>query len=178
MKNEGKQFEEDFKKSVPNDCLYERLPDPPQAFNQSADTGLRFANKNPYDNILFRDGTYYALELKSTKSTSISLPDDEKDKKKMIKPHQIKGLTRVSQVKGTVAGFVFNFRESKIETNRTYFMFIEDFNKFYEERGDKKSINEKDIMKYGYVLIGFEIKKVHYKYDIDKFLTMTKNGNR
>jgi penicillin-binding protein-related factor A (putative recombinase) len=173
--NEGKIFEADWKKSVPDEtnCVYERLPDPPQAFTQSAAT--RFSNNNPYDNILFRDGTYYALELKSTKGTSISLPDNEDDKKKMIKPHQIKGLTRISKTKGTVAGFIFNFRESKLGDNRTYFMHILDFNKFLEEKEPtKKSINEKDIMSYGYILIENNLKRVHYTYDVDKFLTMTK----
>ena len=42
--NVGKQFELDFKNSIPDDCLLIRIPDPPQSFTQRNDT--KFSKKS------------------------------------------------------------------------------------------------------------------------------------
>ena len=66
---------------------------------------------------------------------------------------------------GVFAGFVFDFRS----TTNTYWLSIDNFNLFLYEN-DKKSINEKDIIKYKGIKIEKEKKRVKYIYRIDKLL--------
>lgn len=105
------------------------------------------------------------MELKSTKSKSI--PFSTTDNKKSIKKCQIVGLTRASKYKGVIAGFVLNFRELE----KTYFLNIVDFNRFTSST-EKKSINEKDVIEYGGVLIPQRLKKVKYVYDTNIIFNM------
>ena len=67
MKNVGKRFEENFKKSISDEYLLYRLKDSPQAFTQNNLTS--FTHKNPCDYFLFdgKRGVFYCLELKTTK---------------------------------------------------------------------------------------------------------------
>ena len=121
--NEGKKFEQQFKKSLLKDEFYVlRIPDPPQSFNMS-DKQLRFSNKNPYDLIAFKDSTLYCLELKSNNSTSFSIQTSKDEKGKDIKLHQIEGLKEASEYENIIAGFILNFRK----INKTYFIDINTF---------------------------------------------------
>lgn len=106
----------------------------------------------------------FMIEFKSTKGTSFSFSE------KIIKPNQIKELTKASTYKGLIAGFVFNFRKY----NLTYFVSIQNFNKFKETSG-KQSINQKDCENIG-VLIEQTLKKVRYKYNIEKFINDIKSS--
>ena len=164
MANAGKNFEEQFRDSIPKDMYWERLKDPSSSFNINQGNGLRFSMNNPYDIFLYEreNKNLICLELKSTSGTSISYSLEEK--KKMIKPHQIKGLKRAYDG-GAKAGFIFNFRDKNV----TYWFSIIDFLKFNEQSG-KKSINENDVINYGGIVIPQELKRVKYRYDI-KFLT-------
>lgn len=155
--NEGKRFEQNFKKSVPKDVYYLRLQDSANGFDQTSDT-LRFAAKSPYDCILFKDDTMYALELKSTKGKSISFSGSSP----MIKQHQIDELTRASKF-GIKAGFVFDFREQK-----TFYVPILAFSDFVLTT-DKKSINIKEVEAIG-VEIPKKKLKVNYRYDLSVFV--------
>ena len=165
--NEGKKFEEQFKASLIKDnFLVIRLPDPPQSFNMG-DTKLRFANKNPYDLVVYKNPNLFCLELKSNKSKSISIQFNKREKGKDIKLHQIEGLTKASQNKGVRSGFILNYRN----TNNTYFLDINDFNEFLAT-SNKKSINENDVSKKG-VLIPQELVRVKYYYDFNRVGELT-----
>lgn len=172
-KNEGKIFEECWKKSVPKDVFILRLKDQAASFS-TVQTGLKFVTDNPCDFIMFNPATktMYALELKSTGQTNLTFWREdfveEKDKKFMIKKNQIKGLEDIAHFP-IISGFVINFRF----TNHTYFISITDFLNFSRDT-NKKSINEADVIKHNGVLIEQSLMKKNYKYDVEKFLKEVK----
>lgn len=150
---------------MPDYMYYHRIADPPQSFGQ--DSGkLRFSAKNPFDIILYSFPTLIPLELKSVGSSSLTFwREDYKGNSFNIKKHQIEGLKKASFIKGVIAGFVINFRN----TEHTYFLHIDDFLKF-SKKATKKSINEQDVIENNGHLIEQEIKKVNYRYNIEKFV--------
>ena len=81
-----------------------------------------------------------------------------------IKRNQIEALQKASKHKGVIAGFVLNFRSE----DKTYFLEI---NKFLDlvNSIDKKSINQMDVSSCG-LLIRQKKLKVHYRYDIKRFI--------
>lgn len=169
-KNVGKRFEEDFKNSVPSDCFIHRLKDSAQSYSNSSDT--LFSWDNPFDYFLFdcRARTLYCLELKSTKSTSISYQQCKEDNsKRMIKWHQIQSLIDASKYDNIVSGLVLNFRNESNNDQRTYFFEINDFIKT-KKSNDKHSINEIDILMNGGKKIHGNIKRTRYHWDIESFL--------
>jgi recombination protein U len=152
--NEGKKFEENFKKSVPQDTYYQRLPDSSIGFDIE-NSSQRFALKSPYDCFLFRGGKMCALELKSVKDGSISYTGSNPK----IKKHQIENLIETARY-GIISGFVCNFRN----TENTYFLPIVQFNYFRLE-SFKKSFNERDIKDLS-IKIPHRKLKVNYRYDL------------
>lgn len=164
MRKDGKIFEQQWKKSVNNKMYYYRLKDSPSSFGQDS-TKVRFTLDNDFDCFIFYNRFLFPMELKSTELTSISIQREKADKGKMIKLNQIKGLSESNEYDGIFAGFVLDFRN----TNNTYWFSIESFNLFLLE-SDKKSINEKDIIKYKGILIDKTKKKVNYMYNIQKLL--------
>ena len=170
MKNTGKIFEEDWKKSMPDYCLTIRLPDPPQVFAQRSDT--RFSHKNPCDYIVFsgKHRILFPMELKSTKykSFSVQLTEDE-EPNKMVKYHQIKGLTEMARCVNVEPAFVFNFRNEEAGTQVTYWQGISNFNEMMKQV-NKKSFNEVDLLVYGAINVTGQIKRTHYTWDVDGLL--------
>lgn len=168
--NSGKQFEKDFSSSIPSYCYVHRLKDSAQSYNNSKST--KFAWDNECDFFIW-DGNariFYAVECKSTKYKSMSVQLDKEDKSsKMIKFHQIESLKKISEYDGTIAGFCFNFRDEKNDTERLYFMNIIDFNKMMKNI-DKASFNEIDICLHNGIKILGNKKRVHFNWDIDSFL--------
>ena len=170
MKNTGKKFETQFKKSLPDYCFYQRIPDPPQSFVQSKAT--RFSVKNPYDcivyNTVFR--ILYCIELKTTKYKSMAFEDIYSNEKqdKMIHKHQILGLAKASEYNGVVAGFFLNFRTEKEDNTleRCYFIKIENFLSMCNNI-DKKSFNEIDLINNGAIKVDGEKKRTNYVWDIE-----------
>lgn len=160
--NAGKSFEQDFKNSIPEEMYFHRIRDPAQSFGDK-DNNLRFSLPNPYDMFLFDCGLLFLLELKTTIGTSFSF----KGKTPMIKQHQIDELTKASKYKGIIPGFIFNFRNDKI--NKTYFLHIEKFNEF-KNSTDKNSINQSDIIKFQGLEVRGELKRVRTKYFIGEFI--------
>lgn len=167
----GKRFEDCFKKSIPDDCLLIRLPDPPQAFSQSSLS--KFSVKNPCDFILFdtKNRMLVPMELKTTKNKSMSFEDIniKEQQSKMIHAHQIIGLTKFAQYDNVVAGFLFNFRDEKNACERCYFQKIEDFNEMVKGIG-KKSFNELDLITNNAIKVNGEKKRVHYRWFIENLL--------
>jgi penicillin-binding protein-related factor A (putative recombinase) len=165
--NTGKIFEEDIKKSIDtNRIYYYRLRDAASSFGGGNDS-LRFSIKNDYDCFMFLSPNFFPLELKSNQGTSFSIQKEKEDKGKDIKLNQIEGLTKAGEYPNSYAGFLFNFRS----TEHTYWLDIRNFNEF-NSITVKKSINEKDVIEYKGLLIPQTLKKVRYRYDIDKMIEM------
>ncbi|MDD4779033.1 MAG: Holliday junction resolvase RecU [Tissierellia bacterium] len=167
MKNEGKKFEEDFKNSIDESKIYYyRLRDSASSFGGGNDS-TRFSIKNDYDCFIYLSPNYFPFELKSKQNTSVGIQKTKEEKGKDIKLHQIEGLTKASQYEGIYAGLLLNFRS----TEHTYWLDIKNFNRF-NEGTNKKSINENDVIEYGGLLVPQTLKKVRYRYDIDKMIKM------
>ena len=165
MKNQGKDFENQFRDSIDQSKIYYyRLRDSASSFGQGNDS-LRFSIKNDYDCFIYLYPNYFPFELKSTQGTSISIQKIKEEKGKNIKLNQIEGLTKASIHEGIYAGFIFNFRA----VEHTYWLNVKSFNEF-NMNTIKKSINEKDVIEHGGILIGQRKKKVRYSYDIDKMI--------
>lgn len=163
IQNEGKIFEQQWRKSFPKDSYFLRIKDSPSSFGQDSKF-VRFTLKSPYDCFAFYKRTLFPMELKSTKNNSISIQRDKKEKGKMIKLNQIEGLTDCKNFDGIYPGFIFDFRKTNV-----YWMHISDFNKFINN-SNKKSINEKDVIEYNGILINKHIKRTNYIYDVEKLL--------
>jgi len=161
-RNAGKLFEEDIKKSIPQNVYFERFKDIANAWNNNDNENIRFTPKQPYDCFMFVTPKFFALECKSTNSTSFSF----KGASPKIKQHQIDELLKASLYSNVVAGFIFNFRN---ENNDTYFLDITNFLVFCQ-MNDKSSINLNDIIKYGGTKIENEILRTRYRYHIEKFI--------
>lgn len=159
-KNEGKQFEKDWKGSCESDGVYfERHKD---SSNSWSGGKSRFTAKNPYDSYMYKYPHLICVELKSTKGASFSFDE------KIIKKHQIDNLLKASSHFGVFAGFIFNFRPRKLKKGETentaYFVPIDAFVDF-KNKSKKKSINEEDCKAIG-IAISNKKKIVHYKYDV------------
>ena len=160
MMNPGKQFEENFKKSIPAGVYFKRLNDSSIGFDIENST-QRFALKSPYDYFLYYRGNLYCLELKSTKNKAISYAGSSP----MIKEHQIKELEKAHEF-GCKAGFVLNFRD----TGNTYFMLINYFTHLTQKL-NKNSFNEKDLeICKNCIPIPSKKLKVNYRYDLTAML--------
>lgn len=172
--SEGKKFEAQFTKSIPDHVLVKRLNDNASAWSGGNNT--RFASNNECDFILFDDHTrtFYGLELKTTKEKSLTfwredLEEENKKKSFQIRKCQILGLQKWSKHFG-VFGFIINFRSYD---NRTFFILIDEFID-YTSTLNKKSINIDDVLKMNPIEIENKIVRTNYKYNIEKFLIETK----
>ena len=174
MNIDGKLFEEQWKRSIPEDVYYLRLKDNPSSFGKDS-SFVRFTLNNPFDCLVFYNGFLFPLELKSTSSKSISIQTKKEEKGKMIKINQIEGLSKSNKYENIFSGFLFDFRESE----KTFWMGINDFLKFQEEN-NKKSINEKDIIKYNAIEVEKEKKKTRYVFSVKKLIedVVVKNGEK
>lgn len=159
--NSGKSFEQQFKESVPVglNYYYNRLKDSANSFNKNQGC-LRFTLNQPYDCQIYHHPNLFCFELKSKSTKSLSI-QKEKESGKDIKRHQISGLLEADSHYGVFGGFIINFRD----TNNTYFLWVQDFVRF-EKSCDKKSINEKDVVAFGGIIIKQELKRVKYVYDV------------
>jgi penicillin-binding protein-related factor A (putative recombinase) len=169
-KNVGKVFEAQWKKSVPENMMFFRIPDPPQSFQQTA----RFSLKPPFDSFMFYKNTLFCLELKTTKSKSFSVEMSENDKG-MIHYHQLCNLRDYSKFDGIVAGLVLNFRIEEKETELTYFIRIDDFDKMMSKTS-KKSFNAIDLLQNGAVKIESTKKRTLFCYGVKEFIENFVNG--
>lgn len=142
---------------MPDTCWIYRLRDNAVSFSGGENT--RFTSNNICDYIMLDDqsNTLFLLELKSTKSSSISLT--------MIRENQIKGLLNASNHK-LIAGIIANFRN---ENNDTFFININNFVDMIKSNS-KKSFNIRDLQNFKSIKIQNSKKRTHYKYDINQFV--------
>lgn len=167
--NAGKKFENAFKTSIDETLIYyQRINDPAQSFTQT--DSLRFSLQNPYDCYAYFFPNLFTWELKSTEQTSMTFwREDFVDKTKkqtfMVKKNQVQGLLKSSKYRGIISGLILNFRKE----NHTYFLHINDFIKMTTNL-EKKSFNEQDVIQNNGYIIESLLKKVNYKYNIQKLI--------
>lgn len=169
--NTGKQFENDFKSSVPIHVFIYRFKDATGSWQTGVcekcktpiQSNVRFQSSNICDFMLFNYPNLYFLELKSTKSKSLPFS--------ALRENQKKELTTSGRRKGIRSGLVVNFRD----INETYYMSIDMFNDL-EEKLTSKSIPVKVFREYA-VRIYQEKKQVHFTYNINRFLNEIENVN-
>jgi len=170
--NIGKQFETQFKLSVPKNVYYQRIKDPAQSFFKSSE--LRFSLHNPYDCFIFSYPVLFTLELKSVRNSITFYRDDiARDGKKHtfnIKKNQLLGLSDSNKYKGIVSGFVINFRN----VNHTYFLSISKAKNLINCI-KKRSFNEFDVIAYDGFLIEQHLIRTRYSYNLRKFIDYYKN---
>lgn len=185
----GKNFEKDFQDSCKKtNFFFLRLVD---SAKWTQGQGTSFTPSNIADSVFFTSPLFWILELKSTEQAGISFfpfsyvngelfsapyqrPNKETKTAKMIKPSQVEDLMKISashREHGVMCGFIFNFRARELKTkstpNRVFFVHIDDFLEF--AKLGTSSIGIEACEQIGIEIIG-EIKKVHYKYDINKFI--------
>ena len=121
--------------------------------------------------MIYQFPNIFFFELKSTHYKSVSFQRDPEETA-MIKLDQINSLIKLSQAKGSNAGFVLNFRndkEGEPYSEDTFYISISNFCKFYNET-DKKSISKLDIVQNGGIRLQGAQKRKYYVYDIEKML--------
>lgn len=143
----GKVFEEEIKKSFPEDFYIERYKD---------DTAGFYGVSNPADYRLYKYPYTFLLELKTHKGKS--LPIDK------IRPNQIQGMARAALHKGIYGGFIINFRELE----ETYYITVQDMIRYINST-ERKSIPV-DWCRENGVRIAQEKKRVRYTYDLRSWL--------
>lgn len=163
----GKQLEQNWKLSVPDNIFYYRPPDQAQAFG--VNNNLRFSAKSPCDCFMYNGEVLYTLELKSVGTKSISF-EKEKTDKGVIHKHQIDNLVKFSKYKNVVSGFILDFRLSE----KTYFIMIDEFIDMINHL-DKKSFNENNLFEWcNPIEIQKKKLKVNWRYDIKQFVKDTR----
>ena len=154
--NPGKVFEKDFKDSVPHDIFYYRFRDGTANFAGGSNDNVRFQQSNICDCMMFSGWWLFLLELKSTNKSTIPFS--------MIRDSQMIGLLEASKFDGVMAGYIFNYRHLE----KTYFVKAEDIY-FFKQATERQSIPLSFVEENG-ILIEQTLKKVHYKYDVHKFI--------
>ena len=152
--NEGKKFEEDFKKSMDKYNIWNyRLRDSSGSWSNS--NGSRFTPKNICDYIAYNNGGLYLLELKSHKGTSLPYT--------AISDYQLKGLSNIDYP-GIKAYFIINMRDKE----KTYAIEAQKIKK-YIETSERKSIPISFMDDEGVEIKGIK-KRSRYEYDGGKLL--------
>ena len=154
MKSSGKRFEENWKKSVPEDVLFYRLRDGSSSWG--GNDKVRFQSTNICDAIMFDGYILFTLELKSTKGKSLPYAN--------IKDHQIDDLLWCNQFFHVISGFIIEFSD----LNECYYLDIVDF-KHFKDNSSRKSIPVEFCRSNGFKIDVIK-KKVNRSFDVKKFI--------
>lgn len=170
LTNPGKVFEHSIKESAEKqNIFFFRVRDifvPPEYRDK-----IRVL-PNKYDNLIFSQGILIPMELKSTKSRSVSF------KEKILKQKQIDSLAEATSYECVTPGFLLNFRAYQ----KTYFVHINDFTEYkaiaeggtptrtYQAKINKASISMDIATEIG-IEVDSHLLRTHYRYDIAKLVT-------
>lgn len=146
-KNEGKAFEGDIFKSIPEGLFKRRIKDDMGGFKGVC---------NDCDIEIFRKPMLVLMECKSHKGKSIPFTD--------IRDNQLDGLLKVSGVEGVRTGFIFNFRDYE----ESYWIKAVDVAKYIME-GSRKSFPIDWCREVGLKVDAVK-KRTRYRYNIEKLL--------
>jgi recombination protein U len=155
--NEGKKFEEDFRKSIPDNVWFYRFRDGTSNWNNQDQTLTRFQAMNICDCMIFSYPFLYLIELKSHNSASLPFS--------AIRNNQISDLSTAGQYKGIIPLVIINMRKY----GKTYAVHIDKI-KYYINHSNRKSIPISWMKDNGVEVIG-EQKRVRWKYDIEKLIS-------
>lgn len=160
MKNLGKTFEENFRKSVPTEAWYYRFKDSASSY-YGGNQGLRFSVSNISDNLIFYNGKLFLNELKNHKGKSIPLSCIEGNK---TKQKQIKDLVEASLYDNVECYIIVFFSD----VEKCYGLSIASYEEF-KRKSDRASIPIQYFEECG-IEISTSKLKTNYKYDILGFL--------
>jgi recombination protein U len=152
MANPGKEFEKDYKNSVPPEIWAYRLRDGTATFygGMEQNNGVRFQQTNICDFILFWEGALALQELKSHKGKS--LPHDQFK--------HLEEMCEAAEHKGIFAGVVINMRD----VGETYYLPADKVLHHILFSG-RKSLPLDYMQEHGYRVLA-EKKRVRWRYDI------------
>ena len=159
MKNLGKIFEENWKKSVPSNVFYYRVKDSNN--NWARNEQLRFTPSNIADCLLFNGATLILVELKSHKGKSIPL-NCIMGKKTKVK--QIEDLYEAEKYDCVYSQLVVFFSD----VERCFSLPIESV-LWFEQLNNRKSIPIEYFEKFGEEIDVTKL-QTNYRYDIDRWL--------
>ncbi len=170
-RNVGKIFEDEIKRSIPDNVLLCRLPDAAQSFAKS--NNLRFSRKSPFDFIIWdsEHRRLYAVEAKTVAGKSISFERDKNDKG-VIHWYQSEGLNVWGAYAGVEAGFMIQFRELE----KTIFLRVGEYNRLIQMI-TKKSFRYDELEKYNihFFHIPQKIARTRYTYDFTALFNQIEN---
>ncbi|MBY0755047.1 Holliday junction resolvase RecU [Clostridium sardiniense] len=155
MKNEGKRFEEDFKKSVSEKYFIYRFKDGTANFKGTKNENVRFQAHNICDFQVVTENKVFLLELKSYNGVSIPLSG--------IRKTQLEEMLKASNYKNIKPYFMFNFRPLQ----KVYAVKVENVQEFIE-KAERKSIPVKWCIENGIEIDGIK-KKVRFRYELESF---------
>lgn len=157
--NEGKLFEMDFKRSIPEGhrYYYERRRDGTAGFRGRKNENVRFQMTNICDCSVFDNdnGIIHYFELKSYKGKSVPFSG--------LRTNQIRGISEASRGLRSLGYVVFNMRN----IGKTYIVEIEEVVRFMALE-DRKSFPLDWMEETGYEL-GQKQLRTRYKYDLSTF---------
>lgn len=150
--NNGKKFEQELKKSVPEGCFFYRLKDNAASFCKGTKT--RFTSSNICDFQIFCDYYDYFIEAKRHKGSSLPFS--------CIRKSQLNGLANIEHPR-IKAIYIINF----IDKEKTYAVdakLVKDF----VDSSKRKSIPIDWCKKNGIEIHSKKI-RTNYKYDLKKY---------
>ena len=161
MKNLGKKFEENWKKSVPDYMFYYRFRDSGSSY-YGGNANLRFSSSNIADCMLNDPFTgLHLIELKHHKGKSIPLSCIVGNK---TKQKQIDDLYKANQYSNTYSSLIVFFSD----VERCFQLSINDFVDFTKNE-DRKSIPIEYFESHG-IEIKVNKLKTNYRFDINSWL--------
>lgn len=161
MKNLGKVFEQNFRKSIPKSdkIYYYRLKDSASSY-YGGNEQLRFSQNNIADAFMFYVGDYCTelliLEYKNHKGKSLPL--------NCIRENQLKEMIEANKNIGVIPMIIVFF----VDVEKCYSLEIEYVDKFIQEN-NRKSIPIDYFEEYG-IPIEVEKLRTNYRYNIEKWL--------
>lgn len=165
MMNLGKRFEENWKKSVPDNLFYYRFRDSGSTY-YGGNNQLRFSTSNIADCLIYDNSTgLHLIELKNHKGKSIPLSCIVGNKTKW---KQINDLYEANKHLGVYSTIVVFF----IDIEQCFALRIEDFIDFVSKE-ERKSIPV-DYFKEKGIEIPVKKLKTNYRYDIESWLNSFK----
>ena len=163
MKNLGKTFEENFKKSVPDDVFCYRFRDSASSY-YGGNQNLRFSASNIADYLIFDSLALRLCELKHHKGKSLPLSCIVGNK---TKEKQIEDLYMANQYNGVYAHLIVFFSD----VQRCFALNIDKLKEFItlSKLGERKSI---PISYFEENACEIEVRqlKTNYRFAIDKWL--------
>lgn len=178
--NDGKRFERDFKASVPADAWCYRLRDSPVSYyGGSGAEGIRFAQDNICDFVLYRAPTLYLLELKTvgTRSAALTSLFGKLDPEKGAYSRQkhLQDMAEAATRRGLRALVVLNYRLSE----HTYALPADTVLRFVEQaidNGGRKSIPESWCQENGIAVAARQL-RVNWRYDVAGMMEAVEGGS-